>query len=189
MSEAQVTVDGTTHRLAPPFFVFATQNPHEFSGTYPLPEAQLDRFLVRVTLGYPSESEELDMLYARRNGDPLDRLEPVATHEDLLGMQAAVREVRLEPPVGRYLLSLVTATRGHADVVLGASPRGTLALFRAAQARAYVQGRAYVTPDDVQALATPVLGHRIALTPEARYGGRGPSRVLDDVMRSLRVPT
>jgi MoxR-like ATPase len=189
MSEAQVTVDGTTYRLDPPFFVCATQNPHEFSGTYPLPEAQLDRFLVRVELGYPSESAELDMLYARKNGDPLDRLEPIASRDELLEMQAAVREVRLEPAVGRYLLSLVTATRGHADVVLGASPRGTLALFRAAQARAYARGRGYVTPEDIQALATPVLGHRIALTPEARYGGRGASRVLDDVMRNLRVPT
>jgi MoxR-like ATPase len=189
MSEAQVTVDGTTYRLEPPFFVFATQNPHEFSGTYPLPEAQLDRFLVRVVLGYPSETAELDMLYARRTEDPLDRLESIATRDELLGMQAAVREVELTPAVGRYLLSLVSATRGHADVVLGASPRATLALFRAAQARAYAQGRTYVTPDDVQALATPVLGHRIALTPEARYGGRGPARVLDDVMRNLRVPT
>jgi MoxR-like ATPase len=189
MSEAQVTVDGTSYRLDPPFFVFATQNPHEFSGTYPLPEAQLDRFLVRVALGYPSESAELDMLYARRTEDPLDRLEPVASHEDLLGMQAAVREVELKPAVGRYLLALVTATRGHADVMLGASPRGTLALFRAAQARAYTQGRAYVSPDDVQALATPVLGHRLALTPEARYGGRGAARVLEDVIRNLRVPT
>jgi MoxR-like ATPase len=189
MSEAQVTVDGSTYRLDPPFFVVATQNPHEFSGTYPLPEAQLDRFLVRVALGYPSEAAELDLLYARQNGDPLDRLEPVATREDLLGMQAAVRDVRVEPAVGRYLLALVTATRGHADVVLGASPRGTLALFRASQARAYAQGRSYVTPEDVQALATPVLGHRIALTPEARYGGRGAGRVLEDVVRSLRVPS
>jgi len=189
MSEGQVTVDGTTYRLEPPFVVFATQNPHEFSGTYPLPEAQLDRFLVRVGLGYPSVSAELDMLYARQSHDPLDRLEPVATRADLLAMQAAVREVEVKPAVGRYLLSLVTATRGHADIVLGASPRATLALFRAAQARAYTEGRAYVTPDDVQALAVPVLGHRIALTPEARHGGRGPARVLEDVVQSLRVPS
>jgi len=188
MSEAQVTVDGTTYPLPPPFFVFATQNPHEFSGTYPLPEAQLDRFLVRVGLGYPAESAELEMLYTRQTEDPLDRLEPIASRDDLLEMQAAVREVELKPAVGRYLLGLVTATRGHADVVLGASPRGTLALFRAAQARAYAQGRGYVTPDDVQALAAPVLGHRLALTPEARYGGRGATRVLEDVVRSLRVP-
>ena len=188
MSEAQVSVDGTTYRLEPPFFVFATQNPHEFAGTYPLPEAQLDRFLVRVTLGYPSESAELDMLYARQNQDPLDRLDAIATREDLLTMQAAVREVEVRPAVGRYLLSLVTASGGQAVVVLGASPRGALALFRAAQAYAYAQGRAYVSPDDVQRLAAPVLGHRIALTPEARYGGRGPARVLEDIVRSLRVP-
>jgi MoxR-like ATPase len=189
MSEAQVTVDGRTYALEPPFFVFATQNPHEFSGTYPLPEAQLDRFLVRVALGYPTEAAELDMLYARQTQDPLDRLQSIATRGELLEMQRAARSVDMKPAVGRYLLGLVTATREHADVVLGASPRGTLALFRAAQARAYAQGRAYVSPDDVQALAAPVLGHRIALTPEARYGGRGTARVLDEVVRGLRVPT
>jgi MoxR-like ATPase len=189
MSESQVSVDGTTYPLDRPFFVFATQNPHEFSGTYPLPEAQLDRFLVRVALGYPAESAELDMLYTRQSHDPLDSLEPIASRADLLDMQACVRSVEVKPAVGRYLLALVTATRGHADVVLGASPRGSLALFRAAQARAFAQGRAYVTPADIQALAEPVLGHRIALTPEARYGGRGPSRVLADIVQSLRVPT
>jgi MoxR-like ATPase len=129
------------------------------------------------------------MLYARQSRDPLDGLDPIATRDDLLAMQAAVREVEVKPAVGRYLLSLVTATRGHTDVVLGASPRGALALFRATQARAYARGRAYVTPDDVQQLAAPVLGHRLALTPEARYGGRGAARVLDDVVRSLRVPS
>jgi MoxR-like ATPase len=189
MSEGQVTVDGSTYQLEPPFVVFATQNPHEFSGTYPLPEAQLDRFLVRVAIGYPSAAAELDMLYARQSADPLQLLSPVATREDLLAMQAAVRQVEVRPAVGRYLLALVTATRGHADIVLGASPRGALALFRAAQARAYAQGRGYVTPDDVMALATPVLGHRLALTPEARHGGRGPARVLESVLQSLRVPS
>jgi MoxR-like ATPase len=189
MSESQVSVDGTTHVLDRPFFVFATQNPHEFSGTYPLPEAQLDRFLIRVGLGYPAESAELDMLYARQNHDPLDALEPVASRSELLDMQAAVRNVEVKPAVGRYLLALITATRGHADVVLGASPRASLALFRAAQARAYVQGRGYVSPADVQALAEPVLGHRIALTPEARYGGRGQALVLAHIVQGLRVPT
>jgi MoxR-like ATPase len=188
MSEAQVTVDGTTYPLSPPFFVFATQNPHEFSGTYPLPEAQLDRFLVRVAIGYPSADAELSMLYARQHEEPLDALLPMATGEDLAAIQAAVRNVEVKPAVGRYLLGLVAATREHKDVVLGASPRGALSLFRAAQARAYASGRAYVSPDDVQALATPVLGHRIALTPEARYGGRGAAGVLDDIVRSLRVP-
>jgi MoxR-like ATPase len=189
MSESQVSVDGTTYPLPPPFFVFATQNPHEFSGTYPLPEAQLDRFLVRVALGYPAEAAELDMLYTRQSQDPLDALEPIASRADLLEMQAAVKAVEVKPAVGRYLLALITATRGHADVVLGASPRGSLALFRAAQARAYAQGRAYVSPSDIQALAEPVLGHRIALTPEARYGGRGQARVLADIVHGLRVPT
>jgi MoxR-like ATPase len=188
MNEAQVTVDGTTYPLPRPFFVFATQNPHEFSGTYPLPEAQLDRFLVRLAIGYPAEEAELSMLYARQHVEPIVALSPVASGEDLAAIQAAVRSVEVKPAVGRYLLSIVSATRSHKDVVLGASPRGALSLFRAAQARAYANGRPYVSPDDVQALALPVLGHRIALTPEARYGGRGAQGVLEDVVRGLRVP-
>ena len=188
MSEAQVTVDGTTYPLAPPFFVFATQNPHEFSGTYPLPEAQLDRFLIRIAVGYPGVDEELAMLYARQRDDPLDELVALASREDLEAIQIAVRDVEVKPAVGRYLLAVISATREHKDVVLGASPRGTLSLFRASQARAYLSGRAYVSPDDIQALAAPVLAHRITLTPEARYGGRGPEGVLIDVLSSLRVP-
>ena len=188
MSEAQVTIDGTTYPLVAPFFVFATQNPHEFAGTYPLPEAQLDRFLVCIAIGYPSEDEELSMLYARQREEPLDRLSALATREDLTEIQIAVQNVEVKPAVGRYLLSVVSATRGHKDVVLGASPRGALALFRAAQARAYLSGRVYVSPDDVQALARPVLAHRILLTPEARYGGRGADGVLRDVVQSLRIP-
>jgi MoxR-like ATPase len=188
MSEAQVTVDGTTYPLSHPFFVFATQNPHEFSGTYPLPEAQLDRFLLRVGIGYPATDAELQMLYARQHDEPLDALAPLATRVDLAAIQAAVRNVEVKPAVGRYLLSVVAATREHKDVVLGASPRGALSLFRASQARAYASGRAYVSPDDIQALAAPVLGHRIALTPEARYGGRGATGVLDEILRGLRVP-
>jgi MoxR-like ATPase len=188
MSEAQVTVDGTTYPLEPPFITIATQNPHEFAGTYPLPEAQLDRFLVRITLGYPAEAAELSMLYTRQHQDPLELLERVATRAQLTALQAAVRDVEVKPAVARYLLSVATATRSHADVVLGASPRGSLALFRAAQARAYVSGRAYVSPEDVQALALPVLGHRIALTPEARYRGSGAKGVLESILRELRVP-
>jgi MoxR-like ATPase len=188
MSEAQVTVDGTSYPLEAPFFVFATQNPHEFSGTYPLPEAQLDRFLVRIAVGYPAQDAELSMLYARQHDDPLDGLEPLASREELSAMQAAVRDVEVKPAVGRYLLSLVAATRAHKDVVLGASPRGTLALFRATQARAYASGRNYVSPDDVQALTLAVLGHRIALSPEARYAGQGAARVLEDIVGAVRVP-
>jgi MoxR-like ATPase len=188
MSEAQVTVDGTTYPLAPPFLVFATQNPHEFAGTYPLPEAQLDRFLVRISIGYPAEEAELAMLFARQLDDPLQLLEAIASGEDLAAIQRAVRTVEVKPPVARYLLAISAATRQHGDVALGASPRGTLSLFRASQARAYASGRSYVSPDDVQALCLPVLGHRIALTPEASYGGRGVEGVLGDVVRSIRVP-
>jgi MoxR-like ATPase len=188
MSEAQVTVDGTTYPLTAPFFVFATQNPHEFAGTYPLPEAQLDRFLVCVAIGYPSEDEELSMLYARQREEPLDKLSALASREELTAIQTAVQNVEVKPAVGRYLLSVVAATRGHKDVILGASPRGALALFRAAQARAYLSGRVYVSPDDVQSVARPVLAHRILLTPEARYGGRGADGVVRDVLQSLRIP-
>jgi MoxR-like ATPase len=188
MSEAQVTVDGTTYPLAPPFLVFATQNPHEFSGTYPLPEAQLDRFLLRISIGYPDAEAELALLYARQHADPLELLEAIASAEDLAAIQRAVRDVEVKPAVGRYLLAISAATRQHTDVALGASPRGTLSLFRASQARAYMNGRGYVTPDDVQSLCMPVLGHRIALTSEARYGGRGVAGVLSDVVGSVRVP-
>jgi len=188
MSEAQVTVDGTTYPLPPPFLVFATQNPHEFSGTYPLPEAQLDRFLVRISIGYPDEDAELAMLFSRQHKDPLAQLAAIASAEDLAAIQRAVRGVEVKPAVGRYLLSISAATRTHPDVALGASPRGTLSLFRASQARAYIHGRDYVSPDDVQAVCVPVLGHRIALTPEARYGGRGVAGVLSDVVGSVRVP-
>jgi MoxR-like ATPase len=188
MSEAQVTVDGVTHELERPFFVLATQNPNEYSGTYPLPEAQLDRFLLRMGIGYPSADAELSMLYARQRLDPLDALEPIATGAELARMQAAVRDVEVKPPVGRYLLGIVSATRGHKDLELGVSPRGAIALFRAAQARAYVAGRPWVSPDDVQALAVPVLGHRVALTPESRYSGRDADLVIRDVVSGVRVP-
>jgi MoxR-like ATPase len=188
MSESQVTVDGTTYPLPSPFFVFATQNPHEFSGTYPLPEAQLDRFLVRISLGYPDEEAEVSMLFNRQLRDPLAALAELATREDLRALQASVRQVDVKPAVARYLRSLVAATREHPSVLLGASPRATLALFRTAQARAYASGRSYVTPDDVQVLAAPVLGHRMALTPEARYSGRGAEAVLGEIIQGLRVP-
>jgi MoxR-like ATPase len=174
--------------LNAPFFVFATQNPNEFAGTYPLPEAQLDRFLVRIGIGYPAADAELAMLYARQREEPLDALTPIASGDDLAAMQNAVRGVEVKPAVARYLLAIVTATREHKEIVLGASPRGSLALFRAAQARAYLNGRAYVSPDDVQALVLPVLGHRIALSSEARYGGTGAEGVLQDILRSMRVP-
>jgi len=188
MSESQTTIDGETHALPRPFFVLATQNPHEFSGTYPLPEVQLDRFLLRMSVGYPSAEAELAMLYARQIADPLTSVETVASASDLLAMQEAARQVEVKPPVGRYLLAITAATRGHKDLALGASPRGALALFRAAQARAFLAGRAFVSPGDIQALAAPVLAHRIQLTPEARYAGRGADAILADALRAVRVP-
>ena len=189
MSKAQVTVDGTTHPLPSPFFVLATQNPVDYQGTYPLPEAQLDRFLLRLSIGYPDLADELDMLYARQREDPLESLTALAGIEDLARMQAAAREVEVKRPVAEYLLRVVSKTRDHRDVELGASPRGALALFRAAQARAYLAGRTWASPDDVQALSGPVLRHRLLLTTQARYGGTTADAVLASIVKSIPVPT
>ncbi|MBI5516703.1 MAG: MoxR family ATPase [Deltaproteobacteria bacterium] len=189
MNEDQVTIDGVSHPLPRPFFVLATQNPVDYQGTYPLPEAQLDRFLLRVGVGYPPPDAELAMLYARQRSNPLDAIEAITGAEELLAMQATVREVELKEPVGRYLLAIITATRKAEALSLGVSPRGALALFRATQARAYLQGRAYATPDDVQALAVPVLAHRVQLTAQARYGGTASEAIIAELLRKISVPT
>ena len=189
MSEAQVTIDGTTHALPAPFFVLATQNPVDYQGTYPLPEAQLDRFLLRLGVGYPKIEAELTMLYARQRENPLDAVEPIATIDDLARMQAEAREVEIKRPVAEYLLRVVGKTRDHRDVELGVSPRGALALFRAVQARAYLAGRTWAGPDDVQALAAPVLGHRVLLTTQARYGGTTADSVIARIVEGVPVPT
>jgi MoxR-like ATPase len=189
MSEAQATVDGVTHPLPSPFLVIATQNPVDYQGTYPLPEAQLDRFLLRIGVGYPAPADELAMLYSRQREDPLAAVEPVADTGELLAMQAAVRDVEVKEAVARYLLRIVTATRDHRDIELGTSPRGALALFRAAQARAFLDGRRYASPEDVQSLAGPVLAHRLGLTAEARYGGSTATAVLAGIVQSIDVPT
>lgn len=189
MNEGQVTVEGTTHPLGQPFFVIATQNPVEFQGTYPLPEAQLDRFLIRITMGYPPEEDELAMLRDRRLGDPLDALVPIADGAQIAQLQQLVRRVEVRPQVERYLLALVHATRAHADLQLGISPRGALALYRAAQARALLGGRGFASPDDVQALAVPTLAHRVLPTQRARYGGAAAATIVEEVVRSVRVPT
>jgi MoxR-like ATPase len=189
MNESQATVDGVTHPLPPPFFVIATQNPVDYQGTYPLPEAQLDRFLLRIAVGYPKVDDELAMLFARQFSDPLDKVEPVADASDLLDMQAKVRDVQVKEQVARYLLRVIAATRAHRDLELGVSPRGALAYFRASQARALLQGRAYVTPDDVQALAAPVLAHRILLTTQARYGGTTREAIVEGIVKQIDVPT
>ncbi|HEY4015847.1 MAG TPA: MoxR family ATPase [Polyangiaceae bacterium] len=189
MNEAQATVDGVTHALPRPFFVLATQNPVDYQGTYPLPEAQLDRFLVRIGVGYPAPAAELDMLFKRQRGNPLDAVEAVADETQLLALQAEVREVVVKESVARYLLRVVAATRDDKSLELGASPRASLAFFRASQARALLAGRAYVTPEDVQALAAPVLGHRVLLTTQARYSGTLRESVLAAIVARLEVPT
>ena len=189
MNEGQVTIDGATRPLPKPFFVVATQNPVDYQGTYPLPEAQLDRFLLRVQIGYPDLQSELKVLFDRQFIDPLESVKPVMDVEELLALQAQVREVRVEQDVGAYLLRLVHATRDHAHLDLGASPRGALALFRAAQARAFLEGRQWVNPEDLQQMARPVLAHRMLLTAQARYGGKSTGQIVDDVISSLEIPT
>jgi MoxR-like ATPase len=189
MNEAQATIDGVTHALPEPFFVLATQNPVDYQGTYPLPEAQLDRFLLRIGVGYPLPADELKMIYARQRENPLLRVEAVCGHTDLVLLQKEAREIEVKEEVARYLLRIVTKTRDHADLALGVSPRGALAFFRAVQARALLAGRRYVTPDDVQALATPVLAHRVGLTTQARYGGTTAEATLRHIVASVVVPT
>lgn len=188
MSEKQVTLDGTTRPLPAPFFVIATQNPTEFQGTYPLPEAQLDRFRVRVSMGYPDEREELEVLFDRRTVDPLDAVPAVADAAQVRALQEATRAVTVREDVGLYLLRVVRATRDHRDLEQGVSPRGALALFRASQARALLEGRAWVSPQDVQALAVPVLAHRLRLSHQARYGGQSARQLVEAVLAGVEVP-
>jgi MoxR-like ATPase len=189
MNESQATIDGVTHRLPAPFFVVATQNPIDFSGTYPLPEAQLDRFLLRVTIGYPSADAELRMLFSHRREPPVDAVAPTASRQEWLALQAQVREVTLSENVARYILRVVGRTRASRDLDLGVSPRGALALFRAAQARAVLLGRDYASPDDVQSLAVSVLAHRVRLSAQARHEGRSEATLVEAILRSVEVPT
>ena len=188
MNEGQATIDGVTHKLPAPFFVLATQNPSDFSGTYPLPEAQLDRFLLRVPIGYPAPEAELRMLFARQAEDPLAKLEPVATQADLLDLQARAREVKVHPDVAKYILRLVLRTRNAEELEIGVSPRGSLALFRAAQAHALLRGRDYASPEDVQSVTVAVLSHRVRLTTQARYAGRGTPLIVEEIVRSVDLP-
>ena len=191
MEEFQVTTDGVARALQPPFFVIATENPVEYRGTYPLPEAQLDRFLMRIHIGYPSPTEERTVLDRHAQGSPLAAVTPVVSTEEVFQMQAQVREVHLDASLQTYLISLVTATRGHARLSLGASPRASLGLMRTAQARAALAGRNYVLPDDVKALAPAVLCHRLVLKPSAATGmGRlqEGNDVVDEILAQTRVP-
>ncbi|MCC6798400.1 MAG: MoxR family ATPase [Candidatus Hydrogenedentes bacterium] len=189
MNEWQATIEGERHALPEPFLVIATQNPIEFHGTYPLPEAQLDRFLMQINLGYPAPEHEIAMLHAQAQSHPVDALTPVITQTDIVAMQFKVRSVTVSDPVSRYIVDIVNATRGDARLKVGVSPRGSLMLFRAAQAAAFCSGRNYVLPDDVQRLAVPVLAHRVVLTSKAKYGGNGKSEVITDLVSAIKVPT
>jgi MoxR-like ATPase len=188
MEEHQVTVDGRTMRLPEPFLVLATQNPIEYEGTFPLPEAQLDRFLIRLRLGYPEPADEMRVMDAQRQGHPIDTLDQVVSAAELLAAQTAVQSVYIDDLIKRYIVDLVGATRHHADIYLGASPRGSLGLYRTSQARAAMAGRDYVVPDDVKLMARDVLGHRIIVNPSARIRNVEADALVDEIVGRLPVP-
>ena len=188
MQEKQVTVDGLTHPLPQLFMVLATQNPIEYEGTYRLPEASLDRFLMRIQLGYPDLDDEIAVFDRQQLQHPIDTLKAVVSTEDVLQAQATIRMVYVAPAVKQYVVELVRGTRQHPDAYLGASPRGSLGLLRAGQARAALLGRNFVLPDDIKALAGPVLGHRMILAPSARLQDLDESKVLDDLLEKTIVP-
>ncbi len=188
MGERRVSADGQTYVLKPPFLVIATQNPVDQEGTFPLPEAQLDRFLVRLSLGYPSLEEEGKMLTRLQMGHPIDDLKAVVSAEDVLACQEAIREVHVDDKVKRYILEIVHSSRQHEDVMLGGSPRASIALFRTAQALAAVTGRDFALPDDVKKMAHPILAHRLILKPESRLRKRTASAVVKDLVEDAKVP-
>jgi MoxR-like ATPase len=188
MEERQVTVDGVTRELHSPFLVLATQNPIEYEGTFPLPEAQLDRFLMRVSLGYPTSEQQLAILDAQQYVHPIEGLRQITNAAELVDMQEQLKSVYADSLIKQYIVQLVDATRKHADVYLGASPRGALTLYRTTQARAAVHGRDYVIPDDVKALAAATLGHRIIISPAARIKGITAADILDELLRTTPVP-
>ena len=188
MEEKQLTVDGTTHRLPPPFMVMATQNPIEYEGTFPLPEAQLDRFIMRLRLGYPSRNDEISVLDSQVISHPIEDIEQVVTAQDLMDTHRLVRQVRVDAALRGYIVDIVAATRTHPDVYLGASPRGSLGLFRTAQAAALLAGRDYVIPDDIKTLAEPVLAHRVIMNPAARVRNVQSGTLIREVLQSVSVP-
>jgi MoxR-like ATPase len=188
MQERQVTVDIQTHPLPRPFLVLATQNPIELEGTFPLPEAQLDRFLMKLAIGYPDEAEENDILLRFEREDPLQNLNEVVSPEEIVSMQRQVREIRVEASVRNYIVSICRATRSHEDIELGASPRATMALYHTCQALAAIRSREFVIPDDVKQMAPFVLTHRLMVNPQTRLRGRRPREVIRDVVESVPVP-
>jgi MoxR-like ATPase len=188
MEEHQVTVDGVTHLLDKPFLVLATQNPIEYEGTFPLPEAQLDRFLMRISLGYPSPTDEIRILEAQQYVHPIETIEQVVSTAELLEMQERIKDVFVHDGIKEYIVSLVGATRSHPDVYLGSSPRGTLALYRTCQAQAAVLGRDYVIPDDVKELSEATLAHRLIVNPAARIREVDPRTVVKEVLQGVEAP-
>ena len=188
MEERQVTVDGVTRPLPPPFMVMATQNPVEYEGTFPLPEAQLDRFLLRIHLGYPDANDEIAVLEGQQKQHPIETLDAVASPEEIREVHEIARDIWVDPALKQYAVQLVAATRAHDAVYLGASPRGSLALFRCGQASALLAGRDYVIPDDMKALAHAALGHRIILSPSAQVRNQDARTVIDDVLDRVAVP-
>ncbi|MFN8487245.1 MAG: MoxR family ATPase [Caldilineaceae bacterium] len=188
MEERQVTVDGVTHAMARPFLVLATQNPIEYEGTFPLPEAQVDRFMMRIHLGYPSKANEVDVLNRQSDHHPIQDLEQIVSIDELVEAQRAVRNVYVDDLVKNYIVDLVTTTRDHPDIYLGASPRGSLGLFAAARAWAAIEGRDFVVPDDVKLLAEPTLAHRLIVSPSARIKNVSPRQVIEDALRHTPVP-
>ena len=188
MEELQVSVDGVTRPLEQPFIVMATQNPIEYEGTFPLPEAQLDRFLMRISLGYPSFTDELSVIEQQEKTHPIDELEAVASPEDVIRLQKAAQNVYVDTAVREYIVGLIEATRNHEDVFLGASPRASLGMFRAVRGMAILRDRDYVIPDDVKELAYAVLAHRLILSPAARMRGLHTGQVIDGLLESVAVP-
>ena len=188
MEERQISVDGKTHFLPSPFLVIGTQNPIEYEGTFPLPEAQLDRFLLRLTLGYPEKNEEIKILEIQKLNHPIISLNTVVGEDEVLNAQKMIKDVYVSERVMRYIVDLTHATRSSADVFLGSSPRGSLALYRAGQARAAIKGRDFVLPDDIKILANPILSHRIILDPSARLKNISSHQIIEEVLNSLPVP-
>jgi MoxR-like ATPase len=188
MEERQITVDGVTYPMEEPFLVLATQNPIEYEGTFPLPEAQLDRFMMRISIGYPSTADEITVLDRQQHFHPVTRLGQVVSSEELITAQKRIKDVYIDDLVKEYIVSLVRATRKHPDVYLGASPRGSLALFKTGQARAAILGRDYVIPDDIKALALQTLAHRLIISPSARIKNVDPRAVIQEILDSIPVP-
>ena len=188
MEEKQVTVDGKTYKLEEPFMVLATQNPIEYEGTFPLPEAQLDRFMLRIHLGYPDKTQEIEILDRQQHKHPVDSLEQVVSVEELIAAQTAVKDIYMDTQVKEYIVDIVRKTREHPDVYLGASSRGAIALYRLSQARSAMLGRDYVLPDDVKALAIAALGHRIIVGPAARIKDIEPAQIVQDILDKTAVP-